>query len=130
MWRIALAALAFASSVALTYLLNLFVKIDYGFYGCLTPVLVSVFLPPRDKAHTFYDVAEKLRLDVIGLALGVAALFVAYGGIRYYAFLTVPLLLLYSGRRGKHKMKYFFYIFYPAHLLALEGLAMIVAFLK
>jgi hypothetical protein len=129
-WRIALAALAFVLSVAFTYVLNLFVKIDYGFYGCLTPVLVSVFLPPRENAPAFYGVAEKLRLDIVGLALGIAALYIAYGGIRYYAFLALPLVLLYSGKRGKHKMKYFFYIFYPAHLLALEGLAMLVAILK
>ena len=34
------------------------------------------------------------------------------------AFLAVPLIGAYNGQRGR-KMKYFFYIFYPAHLLAL-----------
>ena len=129
-WRIALAALTFIVSVAFTYALNLLVKIDYGFYGCLTPVLVSIFLPPRVNAPAFYDMVGKFRLELLGLALGIAALYIAYGGIRYYAFLAIPLVFLYSGKRGKLKMKYFFYIFYPAHLLALEGLAMLVALLK
>ena len=29
------------------------------------------------------------------------------------------LILLYNGKRGKLKLKYFFYVFYPAHILAL-----------
>ena len=129
-WRIALAALTFIVSVAFTYALNLLVKIDYGFYGCLTPVLVSIFLPPRVNAPAFYDMVGKFRLELLGLALGIAALYIAYGGIRYYAFLAIPLVFLYSGKRGKLKMKYFFYVFYPAHLLALEGLAMLISILK
>lgn len=35
-------------------------------------------------------------------------------------FLAVPLLMLYNGKRNKGKAsKWFFYIFYPAHLMAL-----------
>ena len=30
--------------------------------------------------------------------------------------LALPLLLLYNGKPGKYRMKWFFYIFYPAHL--------------
>jgi hypothetical protein len=40
-------------------------------------------------------------------------------------FLAVPLLLLYDGRRGK-PLKYVFYGFYPAHLLVLWVLKLIL----
>ena len=43
-----------------------------------------------------------------------------------YALLALPILLLYSGKRGKANLKYFFYIFYPVHLAALQGIAMLV----
>ena len=33
--------------------------------------------------------------------------------------LACLLILLYNGKRGKLKLKYFFYVFYPAHILAL-----------
>jgi hypothetical protein len=36
---------------------------------------------------------------------------------------TIPLLLLYNGRRGR-SMKYLFYIFYPLHLLILALIAL------
>ncbi|MCI9530740.1 MAG: hypothetical protein HFH38_03145 [Lachnospiraceae bacterium] len=42
----------------------------------------------------------------------------AKGGVQVYAGLAVLPMLLYNGRRGP-RMKYFFYIFYPAHLLIL-----------
>ena len=31
--------------------------------------------------------------------------------------LACLLILLYNGKRGKLKLKYFFYVFYPAHIL-------------
>ncbi len=43
----------------------------------------------------------------------------AFGG-----FAVLP-ILLYNGERGR-KMTYFFYIFYPAHLLALHVIAIYV----
>ena len=36
-----------------------------------------------------------------------------------WVLLAAPLLLLYSGERGTHGWKYFFYVFYPAHFLVL-----------
>ena len=48
-------------------------------------------------------------------------------GIQIWSLLALPLLMLYSGRRGKWNMKYFFYIFYPAHLASLQGIAWLLA---
>jgi hypothetical protein len=37
-----------------------------------------------------------------------------------FYFVGLLLMLLYSEKRGKANLKYFFYIFYPAHLLILH----------
>ena len=50
--------------------------------------------------------------------------------LQWWSILTIPLLALYNGERGKAKMKYVFYIFYPAHLVILYGIAILIQLLK
>ena len=57
---------------------------------------------------------------------GLVLLGADFGGMQHYALLALPLLLLYSGKRGTANLKYFFYIFYPVHLAVLQGIAWIV----
>lgn len=85
--------------------------VDYGICGVLAPALVYV---GRNRM-------EKLGL----LALGLVFLSLSIGGIQYFCLLALPLLWLYDGSRGKRKMKYLFYIYYPLHLAVLYGIAMI-----
>jgi hypothetical protein len=40
-----------------------------------------------------------------------------YGIIQLFTCLTIPVLYLYNGERGKMKLKYLFYIYYPLHLV-------------
>lgn len=91
--------------------------IDYGFWGILTPVMVS-FAHIRKFPHW---------TAVLLLGAGLFLLEADIGGIQYLALFSLPLLLCYSGKRGKGNMKYFFYIFYPVHLVLLQGIAMLVS---
>lgn len=105
------------ATIGLIWGLNRMFTIDYGFWGCMVPVFAS--LPTGTK----YD---RLPIRALALGLGLLPLAMDFGGNQSLSLLAVPLLLLYSGERGKWKMKYFFYIFYPAHLVLLQGLQMLL----
>lgn len=95
----------FLISYILPPLTNGFFKFDYGFIGILIPVAL------------YFTKNKKLRLAVLSVLL----VFLSLGSspIQFFSLLSVPMLALYNGNRGKHKLKYLFYIYYPAHLLLL-----------
>jgi len=109
-------ALGFAAVLAAVWVLNQVFRFDYGFWGCMVPVFAS--LPSGTK----YD---RLPVRLACLGAGLACLAISIGGNQVFSLLALPILLCYSGRRGKWNMKYFFYIFYPAHLAVLQGLLML-----
>ena len=95
---------------------------DYGWAGVLTPACVYL-------ART-----RKLQLTVLAFFMGLQYLFLSGPGFptaeqwiaTIMSWLAVLLIaLLYNGQRGKAN-KWFFYWFYPLHLIALGVLSMIL----
>ena len=85
-------------------------RVDYDFIGVMTPVLV-------------YLCARKLpQLLMLGGCLAA----MCYGNWegQVFALLAVPLIALYNGTRGKWKLKWFFYFFYPVHLVLIYFVGM------
>lgn len=89
------------------------VRLDYGFWGCMLPVAASLpgLLGKWDR--------HGVRVMSMGLCMIPLAL--EMGAWQWWSLLALPVLGLYSGKRGSRKMKGFFYVFYPAHLVLLEG---------
>ena len=77
--------------------------IDYGFFGILLPVAV------------YYAPSKWGKLMATAAILLIRALL--YGELKWFALLSLPLLFLYNRKRGKYKLKYLFYVFYPLHLV-------------
>ena len=85
--------------------------IEYGLFGVLLPVF----------AHLGERKQKKFQYFTAGLAL----MNLTWGGIQWWSMAAIPLIALYNGKRGKRKMKYLFYFYYPLHLVVLQGLTML-----
>lgn len=85
-------------------------RVDYGFLGVLVPVVI---FSAKDKPA---------RLICCGVSLACLSLF--SNRFQWWSLLALIPLALYSGQRGKRNMKWFFYLFYPAHLLVIHGISL------
>jgi hypothetical protein len=121
-----LSVFLFLSVVFLIFLINLFVEIDYGFWGCMMPVFASLFHVPRNCKNIFLEKLDCPQINVITMSFAMIPLANTVGWLQPYSFLALLPLLLYSGKRGNLNMKYFFYIFYPLHLVILQGISMLI----
>lgn len=86
-------------------------RLDYGFWGVMTPVLVGLG-KTKDRR-------------LLGLILGLCCIATGSVQIQWLSLLAVPLLLLYNGQRGKRKIKWLFYFYYPVHLAVIYLIGLI-----
>ena len=122
--------LLFIGLTALAWYLTITLQIDYGFFGIMMPVFASM----TDMRG--YEIPENLRwieshyVRVLMMAIPMLIRMTDHEPIMWYSFLALPILLLYSEKRGRWKMKYFFYIFYPLHLGLIYIIFILVYFLS
>ena len=86
--------------------------VDYGLCGVLLPVLIYA--------------AQTRSQKLLAAAIGLIAVCLPMGGIQWYSLLALPLLALYRGQRGTHRLKYLFYAYYPLHLVIIESIRLSV----
>ena len=89
---------------------------DYGIWGITLPALM------------YLCKGKWTRIVFLILFLAARACFVP--SIHLYTLLSVPFIALYNGERGKAKMKYFFYIFYPLHIVLIYGIVVLIYIIR
>lgn len=91
-------------------LLVTWLKTDYSYFGIM--LMLAYYLARNNKILR----ASSGSILCIGKGIlqGAPYYLEAWGAIS-----ALP-ILLYNGKKGKYSFKYFFYIFYPAHLLILH----------
>ena len=91
--------------------LSVFSILSYGILGVL---LVLCFYFIKSKGWSFAVAAILIVLMTVKNVLKSS--FAFDNIIQIFSLLSLAILLLYNGGKGKTNLKYMFYIFYPAHL--------------
>ncbi len=98
-----------------TAAVTMLVKVDYGFCGILVPVFS--YLPEKPAQRKGACGVMLCALSAVQWALGDT--------VQIWCLLAMLPLMLYNGKPGKYRMKWFFYIFYPAHMALLYLLSVV-----
>ncbi len=95
-------------------------RVDYGGWGVLSVVLFYLCRQGRYARPGL--LAGMLVLNGLCIGSMKTAVFGIQVPIQIFAVAALPLLWLYNGRPGAKGWRWAFYVFYPAHLLVLEGI--------
>lgn len=114
---ISICALLLLAGLGGVILLNHYIPVDYGLSGILFPVLV--YLGGSSRLGRFGGAAAGTVLLACNLEGSPTP--------RTWSLLALVPLALYNGKPGKYKLKYFFYVFYPAHLVLLYAIDLLLA---
>ncbi len=126
LWKKAISVLALVAGLSAAAILCNNVYLDYGFWGCTMMLFPSLVDSSDANAPAWLKKLDRLWIRVLLLLPPMLLLIQSSVSVQKWSLMALPLLFLYSGKRGKRPMKYFFYIFYPAHVAVLALLSMVL----
>lgn len=87
-------------------------SVDYGICGVMLPVAIYI--------------AKNKKQKILAAAVILILLAIENGFVQWFALMALPMLGMYNGKRGKLKLKYLFYIYYPLHLAAIYFITLLL----
>ena len=128
--RISLCMALFVLSIGATVLVGYLVPMDYGIPGALLPVFLSFLDYVPGKTPAFFQKIDRHAIRLAVFALGLVLIWRirlrVSGEIQVYALLSVLPMAFYNGTPGPRTFKYWFYVFFPAHLLLIWMVSMLL----
>lgn len=104
------------------------IPVVYGIYGVLLSVIFYLFnhLNKKWAKSLMFSLSALLMILywLVHILLAESIEFNSF--VSLFALLSIPILMLYNGEKGKRSLKGLFYSFYPAHLLVLYLISLLI----
>ena len=95
-------------------------RTDYGGWGVVTVALL--YLCRDGKYAKLWLLLAMAAVNGLGMGSLTMPVFDGEMPIQIFAVAALPVIWLYNGQAGPKGLRRAFYVFYPAHLLVLEGI--------
>lgn len=116
-----LTIIVFISIILLVYYIDnqyYYLEYSYGFFGVIIPVVIYIFRKYlTNNMIILFIVLTSLLIFNVLYTSNYPNLFMCGGAL---------LMLLYNGKKGHLNLKYYFYLFYPAHIALVYLLYLII----
>jgi hypothetical protein len=111
--------LTISSLVVGYYLFEIF-PFDYNFLTTLLPVAISLTYLKKYSKSKVINIIDHLFTRVLITSIMLILIAIDFNiPIQFYSLFAIPLILLYNNKIGTKKLKYFFYLFYPVHIIVI-----------
>ncbi len=123
-----LSVAAMAGALLFGYGVNHLFGVQYGLFGIGLPAFAALTHYEEGKAPDFLERWDSQPVRLALFAVGIFLLWWMRGRtvVQFFGFLALIPLAFYNGKPGSKKFKWWFYVFYPAHLVIIWLIGMLL----